>query len=219
MQTSETDTIESAQPKILVLGATGGTGRLIVSQAVARGYDVTVLVRSAEKASDLKGAKLIVGDARDETALRAGAQRPRRGRQRIGHTGQPVPRGDASLDRDARTRERDEGRASLSPGLHHGDGRRRQRGARRFCFRQPHFSAAAAQSVCRQGSSGRDRQRQRTRLGSRSPIGPERQVRSRHVPGADGSLRRSMEEASRAKTLRCSSWTSYARMPGCIALR
>ena len=70
MQNSETDKIPTAQPKILVLGATGGTGRLIVSQAVARGYDVTVLVRSAEKATDLKGANLIVGDARDETALR-----------------------------------------------------------------------------------------------------------------------------------------------------
>jgi uncharacterized protein YbjT (DUF2867 family) len=57
--------------KILVLGATGVTGRLIVNQAVARGYDVTVLVRSAEKARDITGAKLIVGDARDETALRA----------------------------------------------------------------------------------------------------------------------------------------------------
>ena len=56
--------------KILVLGATGGTGRLIVNQAVARGYDVTVLVRSAGKASDITGAKLIAGDARDETALR-----------------------------------------------------------------------------------------------------------------------------------------------------
>lgn len=70
MQNSETDKIRTAQPKILVLGATGGTGRLIVSQAVARGYDVTVLVRSAEKAGDLKGAKLIVGDARDEKVLR-----------------------------------------------------------------------------------------------------------------------------------------------------
>ncbi|MET4442171.1 putative NADH-flavin reductase [Bradyrhizobium sp. GM2.2] len=57
--------------KILVLGATGATGRLIINQAVARGYDVTVLVRSAEKARDITGAKLIVGDARDETALRA----------------------------------------------------------------------------------------------------------------------------------------------------
>jgi uncharacterized protein YbjT (DUF2867 family) len=56
--------------KILVLGATGATGRLIVNQAAARGYDVTVLVRSADKASDIRGAKLIVGDARDEAALR-----------------------------------------------------------------------------------------------------------------------------------------------------
>jgi uncharacterized protein YbjT (DUF2867 family) len=70
MRDSENDNSLTAQPKILVLGATGGTGRLIVSQAVARGYDVTVLVRSAEKARDLKGAKLIVGDARDEKVLR-----------------------------------------------------------------------------------------------------------------------------------------------------
>src|SRR3954464_14670711 len=60
----------TSSPKILVLGATGGTGRLIVSQALARGHEVTALVRSAEKASDLKGAKLIVGDIRDENALR-----------------------------------------------------------------------------------------------------------------------------------------------------
>ncbi|WP_441234649.1 NAD(P)-dependent oxidoreductase [Bradyrhizobium sp. 930_D9_N1_4] len=57
-------------PKILILGATGATGRLIVSQAATRGYDVAVLVRSAEKAGDLKGAKLVIGDARDEAALR-----------------------------------------------------------------------------------------------------------------------------------------------------
>ncbi|MGJ4940457.1 NAD(P)-dependent oxidoreductase [Bradyrhizobium sp. HKCCYLS1011] len=70
MSDSQTDTIRTAQPKILVLGATGGTGRLIVAQALARGYEVTVLVRSPKKASGLKGAKLVVGDARDERALR-----------------------------------------------------------------------------------------------------------------------------------------------------
>jgi len=70
MQNAETHDIRPAQPKILVLGATGATGRLIVSQSVVRGYDVTVLVRSAEKARDLKGAKLIIADARDETSLR-----------------------------------------------------------------------------------------------------------------------------------------------------
>ncbi|CDZ58827.1 NAD(P)-dependent oxidoreductase [Neorhizobium galegae] len=70
MTTSVTETNAAAAPKILILGATGPTGRHIVSQALARGYDVTVLVRSLEKATDLKGAKLVVGDARDEKALR-----------------------------------------------------------------------------------------------------------------------------------------------------
>src|SRR4051812_43273952 len=58
------------RPSILVLGATGGTGRLIVRQALARGFDVAVLARSAEKAADLQGARLIIGDARDEATLR-----------------------------------------------------------------------------------------------------------------------------------------------------
>jgi uncharacterized protein YbjT (DUF2867 family) len=58
------------QSKILVLGATGGTGRQIVSQALALGHDVAALVRSPEKGSALKGAELIIGDARDEAALR-----------------------------------------------------------------------------------------------------------------------------------------------------
>ena len=41
-----TDNVRTAPSKILVLGATGGTGRLVVSQALARGYDVAALVRS-----------------------------------------------------------------------------------------------------------------------------------------------------------------------------
>lgn len=60
----------STSSKILVLGGTGGTGRLIVAQALARGHEVTALVRSPEKAKALAGAKLVVGDARDEAALR-----------------------------------------------------------------------------------------------------------------------------------------------------
>ena len=70
MQNQDTDNIKPARPKLLVLGATGGTGRLIVSQAVAQGYDVAVLVRSAEKVRGLKGVIPIVGDARDEKVLR-----------------------------------------------------------------------------------------------------------------------------------------------------
>ena len=59
-----------AVAKILVLGATGGTGRLIVKEAIARGQDVAALVHSPEKAGDLKGAKLVAGDARDVSVLR-----------------------------------------------------------------------------------------------------------------------------------------------------
>jgi uncharacterized protein YbjT (DUF2867 family) len=55
--------------KVLVLGATGATGRLIVGQSVARGYEVVALVRSEAKAADLAGAELVEGDARDAAAL------------------------------------------------------------------------------------------------------------------------------------------------------
>ncbi|MBI0534247.1 SDR family oxidoreductase [Roseomonas sp. KE2513] len=61
---------QSAPSRILVLGATGGTGRLIVRQAIERGADVVALVRSPERARGLEGARLVVGDARDEAVLR-----------------------------------------------------------------------------------------------------------------------------------------------------
>ena len=70
MNNSAIENIQPAPAKLLILGATGGTGRLILKQALARGYEVTVLVRSPEKGRDLKGAKLIIGDARDEATLR-----------------------------------------------------------------------------------------------------------------------------------------------------
>ena len=55
--------------KILVLGATGGTGRLIVRDALDKGDSVVALVRSKASAPDLPGAELIEGDARNEIAL------------------------------------------------------------------------------------------------------------------------------------------------------
>lgn len=55
--------------KILVLGATGATGRLIVAKAIAEGHNVVALVRSKVKAKDLTGAELVEGDARDTAAL------------------------------------------------------------------------------------------------------------------------------------------------------
>ncbi len=70
MLTSPSETQPAKLPEILILGATGTTGRHIVSQAVARGHDVTVLVRSPDKAAGLIGARIVVGDARDENAIR-----------------------------------------------------------------------------------------------------------------------------------------------------
>jgi uncharacterized protein YbjT (DUF2867 family) len=55
--------------KVLVLGATGGTGRLIVRFALSKGYSVAALVRSKAHATNLPGADLIEGDARDEATL------------------------------------------------------------------------------------------------------------------------------------------------------
>uniref|UniRef100_UPI000D3C57C9 NAD(P)-dependent oxidoreductase n=1 Tax=unclassified Variovorax TaxID=663243 RepID=UPI000D3C57C9 len=70
MTDSTTTGTAPARKKVLVLGATGGTGRLIVEQALARGHDVHALVRSPQKASGLAGATILQGDARDERALR-----------------------------------------------------------------------------------------------------------------------------------------------------
>ncbi len=50
--------------KVLVSGAMGGTGRLIVRDAAASGHSVVALVRSTARA-DLPGVDMIEGDARD----------------------------------------------------------------------------------------------------------------------------------------------------------
>lgn len=55
--------------KILVLGATGGTGREIIRAAQAEGHGVSALVRSKARAAELAGVDLIEGDARDEMLL------------------------------------------------------------------------------------------------------------------------------------------------------
>ncbi|MCU4162228.1 SDR family oxidoreductase [Acidiphilium sp. AL] len=54
--------------KVLVLGATGGTGRLIVRDAVAKSHSVVALVRSKALA-DLPGVDIIEGDVCDEVTL------------------------------------------------------------------------------------------------------------------------------------------------------
>lgn len=50
--------------KFLLLGATGGTGRAVLAQAVAAGHDVTVIARDPGRVrtADLSGVKVITGD-------------------------------------------------------------------------------------------------------------------------------------------------------------
>jgi uncharacterized protein YbjT (DUF2867 family) len=56
---------------MLVIGATGETGRAVVDEALRRGIAVRVLVRRAEDAGTLPaGVAVTVGDARDEAVLR-----------------------------------------------------------------------------------------------------------------------------------------------------
>jgi nucleoside-diphosphate-sugar epimerase len=53
--------------KILVTGATGKVGSRFVPRLIAKGYDVTILVRDASKA--LPGTKVVVGDLFEPSAL------------------------------------------------------------------------------------------------------------------------------------------------------
>ena len=55
---------------LVVLGATGGTGRLVVEQALAAGHTVTALVRSPEKLA-IRNPKLhvVAGQATDPSAI------------------------------------------------------------------------------------------------------------------------------------------------------
>jgi uncharacterized protein YbjT (DUF2867 family) len=58
---------------LLVLGATGGTGRLVVDQAIAAGHTVTALVRSPEKlATSHPNLRVVTGSATNpESVARA----------------------------------------------------------------------------------------------------------------------------------------------------
>lgn len=61
--------------KLLVLGATGGTGRQVLTQSMAEGYEVTALVRSADRMPPAaRRVRVIVGDVRDARAVREAVQ-------------------------------------------------------------------------------------------------------------------------------------------------
>jgi len=58
--------------RLLILGATGGTGRALVEQACTRGHQVTALVRSPQKLGTArKGLTVRRGDPLTITELRA----------------------------------------------------------------------------------------------------------------------------------------------------
>ena len=58
--------------RLFMLGATGGTGRQLIDQALARGHRVTAFVRSPEKFSARpEGLNVQQGDPRDAAALTA----------------------------------------------------------------------------------------------------------------------------------------------------
>jgi putative NADH-flavin reductase len=55
--------------KIAVLGATGGTGREVVVQALARGHEVTALVRNPSALEPRRGLAIVAGDTEDPTSV------------------------------------------------------------------------------------------------------------------------------------------------------
>jgi putative NADH-flavin reductase len=58
--------------RLFILGATGGTGRQLIDQALARGHQVTAFVRSPEKlGAQREGLSVRQGDPRDAAALTA----------------------------------------------------------------------------------------------------------------------------------------------------
>src|SRR2546428_11864148 len=58
--------------RLFILGATGGTGRALVDQALERGHRVTAFVRSPQKlGSPREGVTVLQGDPRSVNELRA----------------------------------------------------------------------------------------------------------------------------------------------------
>ena len=56
--------------KVVVFGASGRTGRLIVEGALARGHDMTAFVRAPEKLGALRDrVRLVTGDVLDGGAV------------------------------------------------------------------------------------------------------------------------------------------------------
>lgn len=65
-----------ATKKLLVLGATGGTGQHILAQAISQGYEVTVVVRNPERlVAAVDSVRVLVGCVPDDASILADAVR------------------------------------------------------------------------------------------------------------------------------------------------
>lgn len=78
---------------VLVVGAGGRTGKLVVERLVARGYQVRALVRSADKAQGQfpAGVQIVVGDVRNIDTLRPALKSARYVISTVGAGGGPQP--------------------------------------------------------------------------------------------------------------------------------
>lgn len=57
--------------KLVVIGATGATGRLLIDQAIARGHEVIAYVRSPGQLNLRRGLRIIEGQLENQTSLNA----------------------------------------------------------------------------------------------------------------------------------------------------
>ena len=73
VQAEEAAAEEDVKPLVLVAGATGKTGSLVVAQLQAKGYPVRAFVRNAAKAAERLGPEVeaAVGDLRDPASIAA----------------------------------------------------------------------------------------------------------------------------------------------------
>ena len=69
----EVETPEAPKPLVLVAGATGGTGSLVVAELQKQGYPVRAFVRSTAKAAERLGADVeaVAGDLKDTASIAA----------------------------------------------------------------------------------------------------------------------------------------------------
>jgi len=60
--------------RIVVIGAAGGTGRLVVAQGLARGNEIVALVRRAAEMTGPQPTAVVEGDARNEDTMKEALQ-------------------------------------------------------------------------------------------------------------------------------------------------